>query len=323
MKDVMKTAVILLNLGGPDSLEAIEPFLFNLFSDSDIFKIPIGQKLFAKIISRSRAPKVAEEYSLIGGKSPINEWTEVQRKMLEQKIQQHRDDINVLTAMRYWKPTTQEAAQKAKSGKYDLIVLLPLYPHYSVSTTGSSFNEWERRFKVEGEIVKKVTNYHLNEKYILALNERIDKTLHKFPERVRNEVQLVFSAHGTPVSMVKKGDPYSHQILETVNEVMEARKKSHEHNLCYQSKVGPVKWLTPATDTMIEQLASLNKKHLMIIPISFVSDHVETLFELDIEYRHVAEKNGIENYVVMEGLNDSDTFIAALFDETMRAINKN
>jgi ferrochelatase len=319
----MKTAVIILNLGGPDSLEAIEPFLFNLFSDPDIFKIPIGQKIFAKIISSRRAPKVKDEYKLIGGKSPINEWTEFQRKMLEEKIKKHKTDISVFTAMRYWNPLTKDVAIKVKNGRYDFIVLLPLYPHYSISTTGSSFNEWDRCFNTDGEIIKRVTNYHINENYIAALNERIEQTLLKFPEKFRNEVQLVFSAHGTPISMVKNGDPYSYQIFETVKKVMEARNNSHEYHLCYQSKVGPIKWLTPATDKMIEQLAARNKKHLMIIPISFVSDHVETLFELDIEYRHVAENNRIENYIVMEGLNDSERFIDALFDETMKAINNN
>ena len=145
----------------------------------------------------------------------------------------------------------------------------------------------------------------------------------KFPEKVRNEIQLVFSAHGTPVSMVKKGDPYSHQISETVSKIMEGRDFSHTHHLCYQSKVGPVKWLTPATDTMIEDLAAAGKRNLLIIPISFVSDHVETSYELDIEYRHVADENKIENYIVMEGLNDSKLFIDALFDETLKAIEMN
>lgn len=142
-----KTAVVLLNLGGPDSIESIEPFLRNLFSDPDIFKIPFGQKWFAKIISTRRAPKVAEEYKMIGGKSPINEWTEYQRAALEKQLKEIDTGIDVFTAMRYWKPLTEETVKKVESGNYDRIILLPLYPHFSVSTTGSSFNEWKRHYK--------------------------------------------------------------------------------------------------------------------------------------------------------------------------------
>lgn len=309
-----------MNLGGPDSLDAIEPFLFNLFSDPDIFKIPVGQKMFAKIISKRRAPKVAEEYELIGGKSPINDWTEKQRLLLENKLREFDENISVHIAMRYWNPMTEVTVRNLIQDNYEKIILLPLYPHYSVSTTGSSINEWNRFYKGQNDIVTIVNSYQTNENYIKALNERIDQTLTKFPEDIRKDVQLVFSAHGTPVSMVKKGDPYSHQIKETVNRVMEVRNHSHLHHLCYQSKVGPVKWLTPSTDEMIEKLASEDKKNLLIIPISFVSDHVETSFELDIEYRHVADENKIDNYIVMEGLNDSELFINALYDETLEAL---
>lgn len=318
----MKTAVVILNLGGPDSLEAIEPFLYNLFSDRDIFKLPFGQKLFAKVISSRRAPKVSKEYELIGGKSPINEWTEIQRKMLQEKLQTYDENIRVFTAMRYWNPLTKEVAEKIKAQNFDRIVLLPLYPHNSISTTGSSFNEWDRCFTATNEKVLRVDNYRTNSSYIAAINERIDKTILRFPEEVRKEIQLVFSAHGTPVSMVKNGDPYSHHIKETVDKVMEERNYTHPHHLCYQSKVGPVKWLTPATDTMIEDLANAGKKHLLIIPISFVSDHVETSFELDIEYRHVADQFNIENYIVMEGLNDSKLFIEALYQETIKVLEQ-
>jgi ferrochelatase len=316
----LKTAVVILNLGGPDSLEAIEPFLFNLFSDRDIFKLPFGQKLFAKIISSRRAPKVAEEYKLIGGKSPINDWTELQRKMLEEKLRRYDSNISVFTAMRYWNPITNDVANNIKSQNFERIVLLPLYPHYSISTTGSSFNEWDRCFKASKEKVYKVNNYQTNPSYISALNERINKTILRFPKETKNDIQLVFSAHGTPISMVKSGDPYSHQIKDTIDAVMKERDYSHPHHLCFQSKVGPVKWLTPATDTMIEDLSKQGKKHLLIIPISFVSDHVETLFELDIEYRHVADENNIENYIVMEGLNDSELFINALYEETINIL---
>lgn len=318
-----KTAVVLFQLGGPDSIEAIEPFLYNLFQDPDIFKIPFGQKLFAKIISNRRAPKVAEEYKLIGGRSPINEWTEKQRQLLEKELKSEMEEVDVITAMRYWNPLTDVAAKKIEEGNYDKVVLLPLYPHYSISTIGSSFNEWDRKYKGDKSTLIYINDFYKNENYIKALNERIDETLLRFPEDVRDEVQIVFSAHGTPISMVKSGDPYSKQIQETVDLVMKARNNSHKSHLCFQSKVGPVKWLEPATDKMIEELAEKDKKHLLIVPISFVSDHVETEFELDIEYREDADKNGIENYIVMKGLNDSPTFITALKEISLNALKEN
>lgn len=311
---MQKKAVVLFNLGGPDSLEAIEPFLYNLFCDPDIFKLPIGQKLFAKLISSRRAPKVAEEYKLIGGKSPINEWTEIQRSFLEKKLRENDSSIDVHIAMRYWHPLTNETVTNIESKNYEKIILLPLYPHYSITTTGSSFNEWNRYYKGDKSKLIFVNDYYTNTKYLESINQRIDETLNRFNDSIRSDVQLVFSAHGTPLSLVKKGDPYSSHIKATVDAVMKMREYSHSHHLCYQSKVGPMKWLEPATDTLIEVLSKHGKKHLLIIPISFVSDHVETLFELDIEYRHVAEKCGIENYIVMKGLNDSEIFIDALAD---------
>ncbi len=308
-----KTAVVLLNLGGPDSLEVVQPFLENLFNDPDIFKLPF-QKNFARYISKKRTPKVQKEYKLIGGKSPINEWTEKQRSMLETKLHNSGKDADVLIAMRYWKPLTEETVNKTEQGNYDKIILLPLYPHFSVSTTGSSFNEWKRFYKGDESKLIYIKSYPANLTYLKAINQRIDESLLRFPEEVRKDVQLVFSAHGTPVSYVKKGDPYSHQIKETIDGVMKLRNYSHQHHLCFQSKVGPAKWLEPATNKMIEELAAKGEKQLLIIPVSFVSDHVETSYELDIQYRHVADKVGIENYIVMKGLNDSQIFIDALYE---------
>ncbi len=311
---MQKKAVVLFNLGGPDSLDAIEPFLYNLFCDPDIFKLPFGQKLFAKLISSRRAPKVAEEYKLIGGKSPINEWTEIQRSLLEKKLREIDSSIDVHIAMRYWHPLTNVTVENIESKNYEKIILLPLYPHYSITTTGSSFNEWNHYYKGDKSKLIFINDYYTNNKYLKSINQRIDETLNWFNENIRSDVQLVFSAHGTPLSLVKKGDPYSSHIKATIDSVMKMREYSHTHHLCYQSKVGPMKWLEPATDTIIEELSKQGKKHLLIIPISFVSDHVETLFELDIEYRHVAEKCGIENYIVMKGLNNSEIFIEALAD---------
>lgn len=306
-----KYAVVLFNLGGPDSLESVQPFLENLFNDPDIFKLPF-QKTLARYISKKRAPKVQEEYKLIGGKSPIGYWTELQRKMLENKLREEKFNVDVITAMRYWHPLTSEAVNKTEQGNYDKIFLLPLYPHFSISTTGSSFNEWKRLYNGDSNKLVYINSYFNDTDYIQAVNQRIDESLLRLPEEIRNNVLLVFSAHGTPQSYIKKGDPYLCEIMTCVDEIMKLRNHSHEHHLCFQSKVGPQKWLEPATDDMIKELADKEKKHLLIIPISFVSDHIETSFELDIEYRHVADEAGIETYIVMEGLNDSEKFIDAL-----------
>ena len=168
-----------------------------------------------------------------------------------------------------------------------------------------------------------IYEYFDNPQYIAALNERIDEAIMRFPENVRDDIQIVFSAHGTPERLVKKGDPYLKQIKETVACVMKARKFSHGYHLCFQSKVGPAKWLEPSTENMIKALGAKRKRHLLIVPVSFVSDHIETLFELGIEYRRVADESDIENYVVMQGLNDSKTFVAALKELAVQGLQIN
>jgi ferrochelatase len=314
-------AVVLLNLGGPDSLEAVEPFLKNLFSDHDIFKIPIGQNIFAKLISKRRAPEVRERYKKIGGKSPINEWTKIQGVMLSDMLKKEKEGIEVHIAMRYWQPAIKEVAAMLSQKKLEKIVLLPLYPHYSTTTTRSSFREWQRAYTGDPSRLIYIDHYCENKKYISAINQRIDEAILRFAADIRDKIQIVFSAHGIPEKLVKKGDPYSHQIKKTVDRVMTARDFSHTHHLCFQSKVGPFAWLKPATaDTLIE-LAKNNKKQILVVPISFVSDHIETLHELEIEYKDIARDAGIENYVVMQGLNDSETFVAALKKITMDALN--
>ena len=317
-----KTAVVLFNLGGPDSLGSVEPFLFNLFCDPDIFNIPFGQRLFARVVSRRRAPKVQARYRQIGGHSPINMWTERQRGMLEASLADDIEGVSVHTAMRYWHPLIREAGGKLSAHPCDRVVLLPLFPQYSVTTTGSAFNEWQRCYSGDADVVTRVLSYHEHPGYIAAVNERIDEALGRFPEAVRAEVRILFSAHGIPERLVKKGDPYSDQIHKTVLAVMAARRFSHRHHLCFQSRVGPVRWLSPSTEETIRFLAADRRKHLLVVPISFVSDHIETLFELNVEYRQVAEAAGIENYHVMTGLNDSETFIRALKNIALKALGR-
>jgi ferrochelatase len=317
-----KTAVVLFNLGGPDSLASVEPFLFNLFCDPDIFNIPFGQKLLARMISRRRAPKVVERYRRIGGSSPINSWTETQRSGLEAALKSEGCEVDVHTAMRYWHPLIRGVAADLSAQDYEKIILVPLYPQFSKTTTGSAFNEWRRTFSGSPAVLSYVSSYHHHPDYIAAVNERIDTAIAGFPGESRGDADILFSAHGIPERLVKKGDPYSRQIEETVDAVMRARDFSHPHHLCFQSRVGPVKWLAPATEDAICTLGAKKRKHLLVVPISFVSDHIETLFELDVEYREVAELAGIENYRVMEGLNDSPIFINALKDIVLKEMEK-
>jgi ferrochelatase len=315
-----KYAVVLLNMGGPDSLAAVEPFLRNVFSDHDIFKIPFGQKMFANLIARWRAPKVRERYDRIGGRSPLNDWTDAQAALLGKMLGKEFQEIDVNVAMRYWEPAIKDVAAALSKRACEKIVLLPLYPHYCASTTGSAFKEWERHYTGDRSRLAYVDQYCENPLYISSINERIDETIERFPEGVRDQIQIVFSAHGIPERLVNQGDPYSDQIKQTVNGVMAQRGYSHAYHLCFQSKVGPLPWLKPSTRDTLVGLAQNQQRQVLIVPISFVSDHIETLFELDIEYREIALNSGIEHYIVMPGLNASDTFVGALKDIALKAL---
>ncbi len=329
MRDNSKTAIVLLNLGGPDSLEAVEGFLFNLFNDPDIINFPLSflfRTRLAKLISSKRAPKIQLQYEKIGGKSPILVTTKKQAVLLQESLQRNIN-AKVFIAMRYWKPFTADALVEIEKYSPDKIVLLPLYPQYSVSTTGSSVNEWNKLIKSYESLcnvpVFLVEKYYLNDLYIKAIVERINSALEKFPAEVRNNVTILFSAHGTPVKLVKNGDPYSHHIRETVDKVVETGGYKQPWSLCFQSKVGPQKWLTPSTPEVIEENAAKGVKNVLMVPIAFTSDHLETLFELNIEYRHLAEEKGIKQYEMTVGLNDSPTFISALEELVLEKVNKN
>lgn len=313
-----KIGVVLLNLGGPDSLDAVEPFLYNLFSDPDIIDFPgsfLFRKRLAKLISTRRAPMVQKQYEKIGGRSPIKEFTLRQAELLEERLKEQLP-ARVLVAMRYWNPSTDHAIDRIIAEKIERLVLLPLYPQFSKATTVSSTKEWEKRTKERGIAHKldvlAIDHYYTDGNYIQSIVERIDEGLDRFDPAVRDQVTIVFSAHGTPMKLVRSGDPYSGHIKETVAAVMARGAYLQPHTLCYQSKVGPLKWLEPSTPDTVERLASEGVKHMLIVPVAFTSDHLETLFELNIEYRRVAKKAGVEQYEMTEGLNDSPTFINAL-----------
>ena len=307
----------MLNLGGPDSTEAVEPFLFNLFSDPDIIDFPFSflfRKKLAKIISTRRSPGVIKQYEEIGGKSPIRELTEQQASLLEEELNRRGIDAKVYVAMRYWRPFTEDALDAIKSDGVSRIVLLPLYPHYSKATTVSSVKEWEKRVGERGVQfdTELVESYFDFPPYIDAFVERVEQGLARFPGERRHGVNILFSAHGTPMKLVRQGDPYSRQIAKTIEAIMTRGGFAQQHHLCFQSKVGPMKWLEPSTPDTIHKLAGQGVKDMLLVPVAFASDHLETLFELGIEYRRQAKEAGVRQYEVTEGLNDSPKFIDAL-----------
>jgi ferrochelatase len=309
-----RVGVVLFQLGGPDTLEAIEPFLFNLFCDPDIIDFPfarIGRKPLAKLISSTRARKVQHHYASIGGGSPIRRFTEQQAGALQSRLRDSGMDAHCFVAMRYWHPFTAEAIERLNAADCDEVVLLPLYPHYSSTTTGSSLNEWRRRFR-EDVPVHCVETFYRHELYQLAMAEKIDEALARFDDADCPEI--VFSAHSVPVAVIEKGDPYQRQIQETVELLMQRGGWRNRYRLCYQSKVGASKWLQPSLHTALRDLAAEKCREVCIVPVSFVSDHVETLGEIDHEAREEAACLGIKRFEMMSGLNDSPTFIAALAD---------
>lgn len=309
-----RIGIVLLNLGGPDSLEAVEPFLYNLFSDPDIIDFPLSflfRERLARLIARKRHPGVQEQYKKIGGKSPLKDHTLKQASLLEVRLSDHFP-ARVYVAMRYWEPFTEEALDAIAADGVRRVVLLPLYPHYSMATTLSSMKEWDKHVAARGLTLDAtlIESYYDFPPYVDALIERVRAGLERFPDDVTPH--LLFSAHGTPMKLVRQGDPYSGHIKKTIEAIMDRGQFTQDYSLCYQSKVGPLKWLTPSTPDTIKDLAGKGVKHMLLVPVAFASDHLETLFELGIEYRHQATAAGVEQYEVTEGLNDSPLFIDAL-----------
>lgn len=309
-----KIGVVLFQLGGPDSLDAIEPFLYNLFCDPDIIDFPfarIARQPLAKLISSTRARHVAHHYAEIGGKSPILDFTRRQAGALEGELRREFD-ARVVIAMRYWRPFTQEAIAGLAAHAPDEVVLLPLYPQFSKTTTGSSLNEWNRRFQPNGwrPRVHVVREFYQDAGYLDAVVAAVDASLRDFEDPA--DVDMVFSAHSVPVAVIEQGDPYQRQIEETVDLVWQRGGWPGRRHICYQSKVGASKWLRPSMHETVKNLAAAGSRHVLVVPISFVSDHVETLHEIDIEHREQARTLGITDFRMVPGLNDSPAFIGAL-----------
>ena len=321
-KTTRRVGVVLFQLGGPDTLAAIEPFLYNLFCDPDIIDFPfarIGRKPLAKLISTTRARKVQHHYATIGGGSPIRRFTERQARALESELTNQGVDARCFVAMRYWHPFTSEAIAQLHAAQCDEVVLLPLYPQYSSTTVGSSLNEWQRLFR-GGLPVHNVRHFYRHPMYLDAVIEKIEEALARFPLPERAEI--VFSAHSVPMSVIAKGDPYQRQIEETVRLLMERGGWANHHRLCYQSKVGASKWLQPSLHHTLHDLAAEKAREVCIVPVAFVSDHVETLGEINHEAREEARRLGITQFEMSAGLNDSPKFISALAQMVREAMGE-
>ncbi len=319
MPETRNIAVVLFQLGGPDSQEAVEPFLYNLFCDPDIINFPgsfLARKPLAKLISTTRAKKVRVKYAEIGGGSPIRRLTEQQGRALESALRP-LIPARVVVAMRYWHPNTIEAISALDAGPFDELVLLPLYPHYSFATTGSSLKEWNRLYKPKVP-VHLIDHFFDHPDYLAGIVERTNSVLCQLPQP--DGVHLLFSAHGLPMALVEKGDPYPEQIAATVKLVCELGAWPNPHTLCFQSRVGPQKWLQPPLTGTIEKLAREGVRRMLVIPISFLTEHIETLHEINIEAREQAESLGIRDFHMMPALNDSPLLIRALADLTLRAV---
>jgi ferrochelatase len=308
-----RLAVVLFNLGGPDRPDAVEPFLFNLFNDPAIIGLPsLVRTPLAKLIARRRAPIAREIYAKLGGKSPLLEETETQADALRRELARHGVEAGVFIAMRYWRPMSDETARKVAEFSPDEIVLLPLYPQYSTTTTGSSLKEWRRAAADAGLGLptRAVCCYPTEAGLIQAAADLIASGLDEATSRGRP--RLLLSAHGLPKKVVARGDPYQWQVEETARAVVQALDRpALEWAVCYQSRVGPLEWIGPSLEEELMRAAG-DGVPVVVFPIAFVSEHSETLVELDIEYRAKAREFGVPDYVRVRTPGVHRDFIAAL-----------
>jgi protoporphyrin/coproporphyrin ferrochelatase len=316
----VRLAVVLFNLGGPDSLEAVEPFLRNLFGDPAILSVPsIVRGLLGAFIARRRAPVARKIYEKLGGCSPILGETLAQATALEEVLAGRGVEARCFVAMRYWHPFAQETACEVKAWGADKVVLLPLYPQFSTTTTGSSFDDWADAARRVGLDVPtmRLCCYAEQRDFIGAEVAFIQDALTRAKSDV--DYRLLFSAHGLPKRTVAKGDPYQWQVERTAAAIAEALGlKQPDWVVCYQSRVGPLEWIGPATDAEIRR-AGADGKGVVIVPIAFVSEHSETLVELDIEYRHLAERAGVPDYIRVPTVGVHPKFVAGLGDLVIQA----
>ncbi|AKG21062.1 ferrochelatase [Calothrix sp. 336/3] len=319
-----RVGVLLLNLGGPDKLEDVGPFLYNLFSDPEIIRLPFPwlQKPLAWFIASRRTGKSQENYKKIGGGSPLKRITEAQGEALREELKVMGEEANIYIGMRYWHPFTEEAIASIKRDDIEQLVILPLYPQFSISTSGSSFRLldkiWQEDTTLQSLEYTIIPSWYKQPGYLQAMARLIAQELDQLPNP--ESAHVFFSAHGVPKSYVEEaGDPYQQEIEECTYLIMQTLNRSNSYTLAYQSRVGPVEWLQPYTEDAIAELANKGVKELVVVPISFVSEHIETLEEIDIEYREIAEEAGIHNFRRVPALNTDSGFIRALADLVVEA----
>lgn len=317
-----KTGILMMNLGGPEKSSQVYDFLMRLFSDKDL--IPLGplQKWLGPLIAKRRTPSIIKQYDEIGGGSPIKMWTEKQGEAMVKIL----DLTSPSTAphkyyigFRYAHPLDIDAITQMEKDGVENAVAFTQYPQYSCSTTGSSLNNIYRHYKTTETTPKMkwttIDRWSSHPGLIEAFAQNIEKELLNFPEEVRDDVVIMFSAHSLPMTVVNRGDTYPAEVANTVNRVMERLNFSHTYRLCWQSKVGPQEWLGPQTDAAIKGFAKNKRQNVMIVPIAFTSDHIETLFELDLEYiGELGKEVGMKNIRRCESLNDNPLFIKAMAD---------
>ncbi len=323
------TGVVLLNMGGPDTLSAVRPFLARLFLDRDLVPLPMApltQPVFAWLVSGLRARKVRRYYGEIGGGSPLGALTEAQGRALEASLREAGENARVYVAMRYWHPLARHAALAMRDDGVDRIVALPLYPQYFGGTTGSSLKDLAKALRWVGvrAPVAEVRSFPDHPGYVAALTEKVAGTLARAglgdPAAGVRDAALLFSAHGVPAAAVEAGDPYRDEILRTVAAVT-AAFPGIPHGVSYQSRAGRTRWLAPDTVGEVRRLGREGVRTLVVVPVSFVSDHIETLHELDIRLAAVAREAGIAAFHRVPALNDDPAFIRALRDIALSAVN--
>ena len=322
-----RVGVLLLNLGGPDKLEDVGPFLYNLFSDPEIIRLPFRwlQKPLAWFIASRRTKTSQANYKQIGGGSPLRRITEAQGEALKQKLGDLGQEVNIYVGMRYWHPYTEEAIAQIAQDKIEQLVILPLYPQFSISTSGSSFRLLEKLWREQPELQPTdytvIPYWYKQPSYLQVMAELIAQELDQCPNP--DEAHIFFSAHGVPKSYVEEaGDPYEQEIEECTALIMQTLNRPNLYTLAYQSRVGPVEWLQPYTEDALQQLGAQGVKDLVVVPISFVSEHIETLQEIDIEYREIAEDVGIHNFRRAAAPNTHPVFIQALAELVIESVEK-
>ncbi len=312
-----------MNLGGPERIKDVGPFLYNLFSDPEIIRLPLPffQKPLAWLISTLRTNRSQQAYESIGGGSPLRRITEQQARELQSVLRRRGIQATTYIAMRYWHPFTESAVADLKADGINQVVALPLYPHFSISTSGSSFRELKRLRESDKDFqklpIRCIRSWFDNEGYISAMAQLIEAqiSLCKSPQNAH----ICFTAHGVPKSYVENaGDPYKNEIEDCSILIIDLLEKNlgyqNPYTLSYQSRVGPEEWLQPYTEDVLEQLGNSGTKELIVVPISFVSEHIETLQEIDIEYREIAKQNGIESFRRVRALDTYPLFIEGLAD---------